>query len=129
MSHSLNDARAGSWRTFRGVWCVVWPPSISLPRACRGGLFSLPLVELHVYRVTFVSGLFGGRKNRELSNANLGVLLSALTEINVLELNAYPHIPDLYTSGVRYENEVVGVEDWTDILTTLSRGFGDCEEG
>lgn len=111
------------------MWCVVWPPSISpLSAGVSRGAFLFALPGAPLYRVTFVSGLFGGRKNRELSNANLGVLLSALTEINVLELNAYPHIPDLYTSGVRYENEPVGVEDWTDILTTISRGYGDCED-
>jgi hypothetical protein len=81
-----------------------------------------------MYKVTFVSGLFKGKRNRELSNLNLGILLSALAEIDVLELTRLPELPDLYSSGVRYANEPIGQEDWQDVLTTISRGTGDCED-
>lgn len=36
-------------------------------------------------------------------------------------------VPLLYASGVRYQRED-GTEDWQDTLTTLEKGWGDCED-
>lgn len=42
-------------------------------------------------------------------------------------LISYPNTPLLYTSGVRYENEVIGsVDELVDIPVILARGKGDC---
>jgi len=38
-----------------------------------------------------------------------------------------PPIPPLYASGVRYEEDKGGREDWRDCLAILSRGRGDCD--
>jgi hypothetical protein len=56
------------------------------------------------------------------------ILLDALTKIHIDHLRHYPKTPSLYESGVVYEREPPGREDWQDILTTLRRGSGDCED-
>ena len=53
-------------------------------------------------------------------------LLDALTRVDVAQLERHPNTPPLYRSGVRYERE--GGEVFSDILTTLRRGWGDCED-
>ena len=89
------------------------------------------------YRVTFVSGLFRGEKDRARSNAAVAILLEALTQIDEDYLRHNPETPDLYTlrdgvyvptGGVRYHVEPAGMEEWTDIPTTRCRGWGDCED-
>jgi hypothetical protein len=56
------------------------------------------------------------------------ILLDALTKIHLDHLRHYPKTPSLYESGVVYEREPPGREDWQDIFTTLRRGGGDCED-
>jgi hypothetical protein len=56
------------------------------------------------------------------------ILLDALTKIHIDHLRHFPKTPSLYESGVVYEREPPGREDWQDILTTLRRGSGDCED-
>ena len=61
----------------------------------------------------------------------LGVLehlLEALTAANVAYLLIHPHTPNLYESGVRYEQEPDGRDDWQDIPDTIARRMGDCED-
>jgi hypothetical protein len=58
----------------------------------------------------------------------LDKLLEALTLANVFFLARYPHTPNLYESGVRYEQEPDGRDDWQDIPDTLQRRNGDCED-
>ncbi len=36
-------------------------------------------------------------------------------------------IPPLYASGVRYQEDAGGREDWRDLYTILERGAGDCD--
>jgi hypothetical protein len=64
----------------------------------------------------------------EDKKAVLEKLLEALTLANVLYLLRYPHTPNLYESGVRYEQEPDGRDDWQDIPDTLRRRNGDCED-
>lgn len=80
------------------------------------------------HRIEVVLALFDGDKERELSNATLDVLLTALTRVDVLYLRAHPEIPLIYASGVRYEEEPPGQEDWQDIPTCVRMGTADCED-
>ena len=80
------------------------------------------------YRVTFVIDLFKGPVEQELSHKALKMLLGALTMIDVEYLKAHPDAPNIYDSGVRYQEEPPGQEDWQDIPTTLRLRNGDCED-
>lgn len=81
-----------------------------------------------MHRITFVVDLFKGAEEMPASHAALKAMLWALTMIDVAELKAHPEIPPLYESGVRYEEEPPGQEDWQDILTCLKLKIGDCED-
>lgn len=81
-----------------------------------------------MYRITFVLNLFKGDADRPVSHAALRTVLMALMHVNILELQADPNLPLLFKSGVRYEEEPPGQEDWQDVLTTLKLGIGDCED-
>ena len=81
-----------------------------------------------MYRVTFVSSLFDPHgADREASHATLGLLLETLTKANEILMRARP-CPALYTSGVRYEAEPAGGENWLDCLQVLKRKRADCED-
>ena len=59
----------------------------------------------------------------------LAHLLEALTLVNVAWLREHAQrAPWLYESGVRYEEEPPGRDEWQDIPETLKRGEGDCED-
>jgi hypothetical protein len=58
----------------------------------------------------------------------LSALLDALTLANVAYLLKHPHTPNLYASGVRYEEEPLGRDEWQDIPDTIARRTGDCED-
>ncbi len=58
----------------------------------------------------------------------LCALLEALTTANVAYLLKHPHTPNLYESGVRYEEEPPGRDEWQDIPDTIARRTGDCED-
>jgi hypothetical protein len=55
-------------------------------------------------------------------------LLEALTAVNVSWLREHGGAPWLYESGVRYEEEPPGRDEWQDIPETLLRREGDCED-
>lgn len=64
--------------------------------------------------------------------APLAIALESLVQIDVWHLregirlgNPYPR---LYESGVYYEEEPPGQEDWLDIPTLYKTGKGDCED-
>lgn len=80
------------------------------------------------YRITFALDLFNGPHEKELSHATLRTLLMALMYTDMLYLRANPNTPELYKSGVRYEEEPPGQEDWQDIPTCLRLRTGDCED-
>ena len=62
----------------------------------------------------------------------LRIALEALTQINEWHLREAIRIgkpfPRLYDSGVRYEEEPPGQEDWLDIPTLYRLRKGDCED-
>jgi len=62
----------------------------------------------------------------------LMIALEALTRINQLELRKSVEdgnpLPRLYESGVIYQEEPPGQEDWCDIRTILAQRWGDCED-
>jgi hypothetical protein len=58
----------------------------------------------------------------------LEYLLEALTLADACYLRRNPGVPLLYESGVRYEQEPDGRDDWQDVPDTLARRVGDCED-
>jgi hypothetical protein len=66
--------------------------------------------------------------DRQRAGRRMQILLDALTKIHVDHLRHHPKTPALYDSGVVYEREPPGREDWQDIFTTLRRRGGDCED-
>lgn len=79
-----------------------------------------------MYRITFVVDAFRGPFEQEQSHAQLRILLRALTLVDVEYLRRHPETPLLYKSGVVYQEEPIGQEDWQDIPTTLKLKRGDC---
>ena len=73
------------------------------------------------------TGAFG-KNQREMSNAILGQLLEALVRMDVLCFTAYPILPRLYQTGVYYQREPLGEENWLTTLALYRRGKGDCED-
>jgi hypothetical protein len=55
-------------------------------------------------------------------------LLEGLSAVNEAWLREHPEAPWLYQSGVRYEEEPPGQDDWQDIPETLALRWGDCED-
>lgn len=54
--------------------------------------------------------------------------IEAATLVNIAHLRAFPNTPKLYESGVRYRLEPPGVEDFTDLVVLMRRGWGDCAQ-
>ena len=79
------------------------------------------------HRFVFSMDGFGWRDRRRASS-RMQVLLDGLTALQLAWLDRHPRTPPLYRSGVRYEREPEGREDWQDIPTTLRRRSGDCED-
>lgn len=80
------------------------------------------------YRVTYVFDAFNGREDAEESLVLLSGMLDLLIFRNTRYLIQNPRTPLLFTSGVRYEQEPPGLEDWQDIPTCLKMGACDCED-
>lgn len=83
------------------------------------------------YNIKFQIDAFAGPRSNDrmdLGHRALLLLLDALVQVNLNFLAKYPSTPLLYESGVRYEYERPGQEEWQDIPTTLAKGFGDCED-
>jgi hypothetical protein len=89
-------------------------------------------------RITVVTGLFNAgvkvgwrgsvNGSETVAHTALRILLNALFLIDRLYLKMHPETVGLHLSGVRYEEEPPGREDWQDIPTTLARRNGDCED-
>jgi len=88
-------------------------------------LFSKQIERL-MYKITFCLESFKGPSPG--AAATLRTMLDALTSVNVQWLRANPNAPSLYASGVVYQREPPGREDWQDIPCTLRRRNGDCED-
>lgn len=84
-----------------------------------------------VPEIVFQVSLFLNGADTARSRACVLILMRALCDVNETLLRAYPKIPDIYALGaagkLRYEPEN-GTEEWQDILTTIKKGFGDCED-
>lgn len=83
-----------------------------------------------MYRITFVSSLFSpDGANRLVSHATLQLLLDTLMRANMLIMKSEARpLPLLYQSGVRYQAEPRGVEDWRDCIEVVKRMRADCED-
>lgn len=77
------------------------------------------------YRITYVVEKMPGGG---IDPAMLDILLDALTRIDMVWLLRHPETPGVYQSGVRYQEEPPGAEDWADIPTCLALGWADCED-
>lgn len=69
----------------------------------------------------------------ELSNPDLMVYLIrewilALSRTNLVYLQLHPDTVPLYDSGVYYQEEKMGHEDFFDIPEILYQGYADCED-
>lgn len=86
-----------------------------------------------MYFPRFALAIFEGSDKKNVFRSRLAIerLLDALVLINMDWLRAYPETPKLYESGVVYKKVVPPGEDddpWQDIPSTLSLGYGDCED-
>lgn len=79
-------------------------------------------------RITLVVGLFEGTHDKAISDATLQVFLDALSEIDENYLRRHPETPRLYHSGILYQEEPSGVEDWQDVATCLRKQKADCDD-
>lgn len=79
-------------------------------------------------RIQFVGDHFAPGVDIEHGMVVLRVLLNALYEIDCDQWERNPEFPGLWQSGVRYQREPTGVEEWQDVAETLRRGHGDCED-
>lgn len=77
--------------------------------------------------IQIAAKLFIAEGDEDRSRRAITWLMFGLIQVNREWLEQYPETPDLYKSGVLYRLEAK-TEVWQDIPTTLSRGFGDCED-
>lgn len=78
--------------------------------------------------VRLYTGAFRGEFERGLSNAILAELLETLVKMDEICFLKYPSLPGVYASGVYYQREPRGEENWQTVLALYRRGFGDCED-
>lgn len=64
----------------------------------------------------------------DITPAEVQAALTGLVAIDVLELRSGIAWPGLYASGVRYQREPRGVEEWQSIRDLKRTGRGDCED-
>lgn len=79
-------------------------------------------------RIQIETGAFRGEWERKTSNEIMGELLEGLVCADVAILRACPSMPRLYQSGVFYQREPLGVENWRTMARLLETGNGDCED-
>jgi len=87
------------------------------------------------YQANVTLGLFrGGRdateklRDEQLSGQAMRLLLDCLLQIDILELRAFPDIPPVYKSGVKYRvrRSPCGEDAWRDILSCVEERIADC---
>lgn len=79
-------------------------------------------------RVEFITSAFRQGTPRAESHAYLQILLDSLVALNVTYLRHHPQAPGLYDSGVRYQREPRGYEQWMTIPMVLKQRHADCED-
>ena len=94
--------------------------------------FNIDLPEHHLQRigggVLLSERSLRGYKNREYNRFYPVILcLETLCQINEWH-RSQEHFPPLYKSGVFYEEEPPGEEEWLDTPTLRKTGKGDCED-
>lgn len=115
-----------------------YDPTLALGRIPRRGYACTALTKRGPeQKITIVTNLFktksmfigfdGRPISQTLAHKSLSLMLHALWMIDVHYLNHYP-APAIYDSGVVYQEEPLGREDWQDIPSTLMRREGDCED-
>lgn len=64
-----------------------------------------------------------------IGDHNVGPLMRALVSINLHYLARHPETPTIYASGVRYERDRPGTEDWLTVDQILARRprVADCK--
>lgn len=62
------------------------------------------------------------------TEAALNLALETLVVLNLAFLTTTQGVPSLYSSGVKYQREPKGREDWLTLPLLLERGVGDCED-
>jgi hypothetical protein len=81
------------------------------------------------HRVIFVLNCLRTAHDRALvADQCIQSCLKALTLHDIDWLRLHPETPSIYTSGVRYEEEPPGQDDWADIAECLRLRKGDCED-
>lgn len=70
----------------------------------------------------------GGRSFTLYGRRDLRRVLDIVTRANRRWLRAHPRTPSLYSSGVVYQKEPRGQENWRMIPDVLRIGHGDCED-
>ncbi len=82
------------------------------------------------YRITLQWDLFpnDGSSSEDETNEALRIALEALYQRDVDYLRRHPLTPGVYDSGIYYQEEPPGSEDWADVPTILKLGWGDCED-
>lgn len=94
----------------------------------RGATIAIPFRPV-TERVPFVLSCLRSDFDREhVSDKCIKACLRALTKHDVDWLRAHPSTPSVYASGVRYEEEPLGADDWADIPTCLKLMVADCED-
>ena len=116
-SGELGTVDCAAWRLAESL---VYGPPLAPPPLSWGPV--LP------QRVALETGAFRGEHERPLSNAIMAELLEGLVRADCVLLRACPAMPRLYASGVFYQREPVGVENWRTNVRMLETGNGDCED-
>jgi len=57
----------------------------------------------------------------------ISVVLGSLIDIDLVYLLSH-EVPSLYDSGVRYQREPPGIEEFAAIPAVIERGWGDCDD-
>lgn len=73
-------------------------------------------------------GTFDGPMHPDKMAALLANWIGALVATNLAYLEMYPNTVGLYESGVYYQEEPIGLEDFFDIPTVIHQGHADCED-
>ena len=85
-------------------------------------------MKFRPHHIRFALRAFASESERAISHKFLRTLLNALTAIDLDYLRVHPECPPLYKSGVVYDEEPIGQEDWCDVPTVIQQGWGDCED-
>ncbi len=87
--------------------------------------------------VSFCTSLFSDPRTRAYSHRALSCLLWALVYAGESDLRFHPELPDLYSSGVRWQREVPteqsgcggpGQEKFLGPREVVAQGWADCED-